>query len=343
MDSPSCNAASIDACFPLLELPRELQLKCYELVVTFPYPQYLRELTPISRVDPIAYSAVGFWTNSPGWTPGQPAITKVSRQVRKDSLELYYKCNTFIMDYNVTEISCLWPTSRFPNASSAENLRYLRSINCHMRLDDKCPNPGSPKLKCQLSLNVNVRISGENNIEVELCGPESVNTRARKEYLVREVKASIGEPGSKGYDGIHLLKAAVILHEGLVCTDSTPQWRDIGLRVSEHRLFFALVSQPEVPSQAAFNPGGGGAPSGGISAPNPRRFDQLLQRLQGGGPPYPPPFSFNNNLPSTQQATTAQPSTLHQSASASHAQANQSAPAPVDNPNDGPNATNNNQ
>jgi hypothetical protein len=209
--------------FPFLDLLPELQLKVLEFLVISPQPIFARELMPVRRSEKLC----AFHTNGVNdITHGQPAITKVSRKIRQDALALYYSCNVFMMNNNVTEFSCMVPLSRFPNDSSTTHLLNLRHISFMVKIQDRCPNPANQKPRRDYWLDICLRTSkNKNKVVVSMHG--EADTPERKSYLVKALTKAVGEPKDGQYDGHWLLRAAIEGFNGIICTDRKPNWREL--------------------------------------------------------------------------------------------------------------------
>lgn len=214
--------------FPLLDLLPELQLKVYEFLVTFDDPIYPRELMPLNRThDELNMNNIVMGRAYP--SSGQPNITKVSRQVRKDALALYYSRNLFRMDNNVTETSCMVPFSRYPSFEDAHHLRHLRRIECLVKLADHCPNPASQKPSRSYTFELEVcTTKNKNGLVIKLEKHHAMySNEARLKFLKDTIMKGVGQPKDKVYDGHHLLKTAIFCSDGLVCRDYKPAWRGL--------------------------------------------------------------------------------------------------------------------
>jgi hypothetical protein len=55
----------------------------------------------------------------------------------------------------------------------------------------------------------------------------SLADEARTSFLFKAITDAVGKPEADGYDGIYLLKAAIAVADGIVCTDPKPRWRDL--------------------------------------------------------------------------------------------------------------------
>lgn len=93
----ACPAPYVLTSFQFLNLLPELQLKVLEHVVRFESEAiFPRELMPVRRSENFCcYHEHEHQEKDK--TRAQPAITKVSRRVREDSLMLYYSKNLFVM------------------------------------------------------------------------------------------------------------------------------------------------------------------------------------------------------------------------------------------------------
>lgn len=92
-----------------MDLPPELRNWIYSAVLVRPYPLLLR-----------AESSAHTYRNR---TSTQPSLTRVNRQIRKESLSIFYDYNTFIISLRVERYR---PWMRALGEESASMIRYLQ-------------------------------------------------------------------------------------------------------------------------------------------------------------------------------------------------------------------------
>lgn len=289
--------------FPLLDLLPELRLKIYEILVTIGTPIFARELIRVNRTQK-AKGLGGFHplAGRGDITTGQPNITKVSRQVRKDSLALYYSRNIFYMDGNVTEQSCMVPFTRYPSLDSTEHLRSLRQIGCLVSILDCCPNPASQHPQRRYQMNIDLSTTkNKNDILLAFNRPED-STEQRGKYLIKCIKKAVGKPDNGTYDGHYLLKASIFCFEGLVCRDRKPAWRDLDLPPPSSVPLFGTGNATTAANVGAVPPG---------TAVNDALSQALLSLITGAPPP---PMPGMNSSAQTHPNTQGQAAPLNTTA-----------------------------
>lgn len=113
--------------FPFLQLSAELRNRIYELALIHPQTRYVpcrcpwSEMTIGSIEDPVCH---------------QPPLTRLCRQIRNESLPVYYGNNVFIVDYDDIHyrrgVQCKIETG-WLRAIGPHNRRSLQKVNiyCH--------------------------------------------------------------------------------------------------------------------------------------------------------------------------------------------------------------------
>ncbi|KAK3654969.1 hypothetical protein LTR56_003827 [Elasticomyces elasticus] len=112
----------------LLELPPELRNSIFELGVISPRP--LRAGLSVRWESELAVSQTKV-------SPGQPALARVNRQLRDESLAIFYGQNAFLIDRGILnghELRSWW--RKFANEHTQKHLRRLpEEQEIHLELD----------------------------------------------------------------------------------------------------------------------------------------------------------------------------------------------------------------
>lgn len=112
--------------FPFLKLSRELRNAIYKLVVTSSSP-----ISPLHKINKTVMSLP--IVEHPH--EKQPAITRVSRQLRSEALPIYYSENTF--EFTNFPRRSDSPFSRFLKIGD-ESLKHIRTVKFLLSRDSAC-------------------------------------------------------------------------------------------------------------------------------------------------------------------------------------------------------------
>jgi hypothetical protein len=173
---------TISTSFRFLDLPPELRNQIYSFV--------LRDSQVIL---------------SPGTkkTTGYPVITKVSRQIRNEALELFYAKTTFELSFVVCTPAVSKPAQNWALSIGEDRLKQIRAVSIRLRVKDE-----DPSKKGYTYASIRFTLDGDDGLRIH--GPKRVSKES--EALLNEHEDNMRKTGKVmgiQNDGRSLLLALV--------------------------------------------------------------------------------------------------------------------------------------